>query len=358
MIRLRTSIRLNFICRSWFVVAVMLCLPDVSHAAPECDSAQPKPYRYAEQHMGTTFKFTLYAASQQQADTAAKAAFARIAALDQMLSHYRDDSELSKLCQQSGSDKWVAVSNELWLMLSRSKQLSKQTDGAFDVTVGPLVQLWRRSQRRKQLPEDDLLADARLRVGYDKMLLDAQQKSVRLAAKDMRLDLGGIAKGYAADEALRVLAEHDVKIALIDAGGDLVAGDPPPGKKHWTLAVAAFGTASGTTANADVPLLLLANAAAATSGDRFQFVEIDARRYSHIIDPRTGLGITTPSSVTVIASDGTTADALASAVSVLGPEAGLKLIEDTPGAAALIVRQENGDAKTYRSKRLAQWLKR
>jgi thiamine biosynthesis lipoprotein len=322
-----------------------------THACPDTKQPERTAHRFAEVHMGTAFKLTLYATSQAEAAKAAKAAFARVAELDRILSHYRDDSELSKLCRTSGT--WVAVSDELWLMLTESNRLSKRSSGGFDVTVGPLVQLWRRSRRHKELPSEELLSDSRKRVGYELIEFDPANKRVRLKQANMRIDLGGIAKGYAADEALRMLVEHGTSSALIDAGGDLVAGDAPPGKKAWTLAVAAFGAKT----QQDVPLLSIANAAAATSGDRFQFVEIDGKRYSHIIDPRTGLGLTTPSSVTVIASGGMLADALASAVSVLGPEAGLKLIDATPNAAALIVRQESDAPKTYRSKQFDRWLK-
>ena len=121
----------------------------------------------------------------------------------------------------------------IWLMLARSVELSRRTDGAFDVTVGPLVQLWRRSRRRKELPSDDLLKETRQSVGYRLIELDLKKRRVRLSRPGMRIDLGGIAKGYAADEARRVLREHGISRVLIDAGGDLVAGDPPPGKNAW-----------------------------------------------------------------------------------------------------------------------------
>ena len=162
----------------------------------------------------------------------------------------------------------------------------------------------------------------------------------------MQLDLGGIAKGYAVDEALAVLAAADVTRALVDAGGDMRLGDPPPGKPGWRIGVAPL--------EADGPpsrRLSLSGVAVASSGDAWQYIEIDGTRYSHIVDPRTGLALTDHSSVTVVAPDGITADALASAVSVLGPEQGLKLIDATPGTAALIVRAPHGKVEMYRSRR-------
>ena len=162
----------------------------------------------------------------------------------------------------------------------------------------------------------------------------------------MRLDLGGIAKGYAIDEALAVLKKSGITRALVDAGGDIALGDPPPGKQGWRIGIARL--------EADGPpsrILLLCRVAVASSGDTWQFVRIDGKRYSHIVDPRTGLGLTDHSSVTVVAPDGMTADGLASAVSVLGPEKGLRLIEGVPGTAGLIVLAPEGKLETHQSSR-------
>ena len=344
-------------------VCTILLLAAAEVAFGQCkDGAVSRPqvatrYEFEQAHMGTQFRLTLYADSKHAAEKAAKAAFERIAELDARLSHYKQDSELMKLCRQSGSGEWVPASDDLWRMLTRSAELSKRTDGAFDVTVGPLVQLWRRSRRRKELPSEELLKDAHERVGYRLIELDGERQRVRLKHADMRIDLGAIAKGYAADEALRVFGKHGIRSVLIDAGGDLIAGDAPPGKKAWTVAIAASQSSVGVAG--DKPkarLLALVNAAAATSGDRFQFAEIDGKRYSHIIDPRTGLGLTTPSSVTVVAPDAVTADSLASAVSVLGPKAGMKLIEDTLNCATLVVLQSKDGSEEYRSKRWNRWV--
>ena len=178
------------------------------------------------------------------------------------------------------------------------------------------------------------------------MQLDCPTQSVRLTAADMRIDLGGIAKGYAADEALRTLADRGIRRAIINASGDVVAGDPPPEAQGWKIGIAPLERGAPPSR-----FHWLANRAVATSGDAWQYVEIDGRRYSHIVDPRTGLGLTDHSSVTVLAADCTTADGLASAVSVLGPKEGLELIEKTPGTAALILRAPDGQAEVHQSKR-------
>ena len=162
----------------------------------------------------------------------------------------------------------------------------------------------------------------------------------------MRLDFGGIAKGYAADEALAVLRQHGIRSALVAAAGDIAVADPPPGQAGWRVEVGAIDVT-----HAPPPRTLwLRRSAVATSGDVFQRLEIGGRRYSHILDPRTGIGLTDHSLVTVVARDATTADSLATAVSVLGPEAGLRLIERTAGASALILRVPEGRIEVTESR--------
>jgi thiamine biosynthesis lipoprotein len=226
------------------------------------------------------------------------------------------------------------VSNDLWRVLERGQALARQSDGAFDMTVGPLVQLWRRARRQRELPPAERLAEARHAVGWHFIELDAARRRVRLAASGMRLDLGAIAKGYAAQEALRSIQARGIVCALVSGGGDMAAGEPPPGKDGWRVELAPLDMADAPPAR----YVSLRRRALATSGDVFQYVEIGGVRYSHILDPRTGLGLTDHSLVTVIARDGMTADALATAVSVLGPAPGLRLVAGEPGAEAHVVR--------------------
>ncbi|MEX0679696.1 MAG: FAD:protein FMN transferase [Pirellulales bacterium] len=301
-------------------------------------------YESTQPQMGVPFKIILYASDEAAAKGAFEAAFSHIAALNRMLSDYDPQSELSRLSRTAGSGRDVPVSETLWNVLARSQALAGETDGAFDVTVGPYVRLWRRARRNKEMPASERLAQARSAVGYQLLKLDEQRRTARLQKPGMLLDLGGIAMGYAVDEALELLRKRGMTRALIDASGDIGVSDPPPGKRGWTIDVAplAAGGAPGVS-------ILLANAAVTTSGDAFQHVVIGGKRYSHIIDPRTGLGLTDQSSVTVIAADCTTADSLATAVSVLGPKAGLKLIERTQGTAALIIRAADGKPEVYQS---------
>jgi len=317
--------------------------------------------------MGMPFKLVLYALDEASANKAAQAAYLRIAQLDATLSDYKAESELSRLSGTAGQGCDVPMSADLGRVLSAAQMVSEKSGGAFDVTVGPYVRLWRRARREHELPSHERMAEARAAVGYKHLMLgktvdhakvaDATPaaQTARLTVPGMRLDLGGIAAGYAIDEALAVLRKHGVNRAMIDASGDIVVGDPPPDTRGWKIGIAPLSTEGPPSRFA-----ILANASVTTSGDAFQNVEIAGKRYSHIVDPHTGLGLTDRSSVTVIARDGLTADSFATAVSVLGPKRGLELIESEPGAAALIVRavvgKANGDVETHESRRLGEYV--
>jgi thiamine biosynthesis lipoprotein len=311
-------------------------------------------FEFAQVHMGVSFRIALYAPDEATANRAAEQAFARIEELDGVFSDYDPQSELMRLCRAASATEAVRVSPPLAEVLRESLALSEASRGAFDITVGPAVRLWRRARRNHRLPSPRRLAEARAQIGYEAVQLDEAQRTVRLLKSPMRLDLGGIAKGYAADEALAQLRQAGVTRAMIDASGDLALGDPPPDREGWRVGVAPLD-AEKTQASR---ILFVANRGVATSGDAFQHVEIDGRRYSHIVDPRTGIGLTSPSSVTVIAPTGWQADGLASALSVLGPKQGLALIEKTPGTAALFVVQEGDQVKTYVSRRFGCYEKR
>jgi len=263
-------------------------------------------------HMGVPVRMVLHSSSDLVASKAARAAFARIAELDDKMSDYRPQSEVRMLSQRPGD--WQTVSPDLFAVLARAEEVSRNSGGVFDVTLGPLVQLWRETRQTRRLPDPDVLSRARSRSGAPMFEVDIEHSAVRLWVPNMRLDLGGIAKGYILQEALKTLRTHGIRSALVEAGGDVVVGDPPPGQAGWSVFVAGGDTATLRRAKA------LSNVAVATSGGSEQFVEIGGVRYSHIIDPRTGLGATGRHIVTVIAEDAALADAAATALSVLGPE--------------------------------------
>jgi len=297
--------------------------------------ARLERFEFEQPQMGVPFRIVLYATDAAHADTAAAAAFARIAELNAALSDYEENSELSRLSRSSAAGKAVKVSEDLWRVLDRAQQVAKASDGAFDVTCGPLVQLWRRARRQRELPASDKLAVARKSVGFSKLVLGEKARTAKLAAPDMRLDLGAIAKGFAADEALKKLRAHGIGRALVAGGGDMAVGDAPPGRSGWRVELAAHDAAGAPPAE----FIELENCGFATSGDLFQHVEIGGKRYSHIVDPRTGVGLTDHGLVFVIAPDAMRADSLSTAVSVLGPADGLKLIARSRGAEARIVRR-------------------
>lgn len=327
-----------------FAVAIVLShLVLLSVGQDRGGSARLERYEAQQPHMGTLFRIVVYAASQEQALAATKEAFARIAQLDHIMSDYKEDSELMQVCRQAVG-KPVKVSPDLFRVLDAAQQVAQNTDGAFDVTVGPVVRLWRRARRQRELPDAKRLQAAHKLVGYEKLKLDPKMQTVELSLPGMLLDLGGIGKGFAADEALAMLKKHGLPRAMVVAGGDVRAGEPPADTHGWKVAIA--GIQNGAKAT---EYLLLANAAVSTSGDLEQFVQIGGQRYSHIVDPRTGQAQVGRRSATVVAPTGTQSDAWATALCVLG-EKGLPLIEKQPGLAArLLVVKEHLSAEEPRA---------
>jgi thiamine biosynthesis lipoprotein len=303
-------------------------------------------YTFTEPHMGTKFKIILYGLDEAAANQAARAAFARVAELDGIMSDYRPTSELMKLCAKAGGDP-VKVSDDLFTVLKQAQEVSRKSGGAFDVTVGPVVRLWRKARKDKQMPDSKELAKALELVGYDKVRLDGKARTVQLTKAGMQLDLGGIAKGYAADAALAVLQQHKIDRALVAASGDIAVSGPPPGTEGWTIGIVPLEDPDAKPSR----YLILQDAAVSTSGDAEQYVEIDGKRYSHIVDPKTGVGLVGRMSATVVARRGLTADPYTKVVAVLGPQRGLAIIDETEGAAAFLVHKTDKGEETFASKR-------
>jgi thiamine biosynthesis lipoprotein len=298
-------------------------------------------FEAVEPHMGTLFRITMYAPDAASAHAGFAAAFARIQELDEILSDYNPQSELMRVCREA-AQRPVGISAELFTVLAASQDLARATGGAFDVTLGPVIRLWRQARKEKQVPAPADIDAALRRSGYRRLMLGWEHRTVSLQSPDMLLDLGGIAKGYAADEALRVLQSHGIGRALVAASGDLAIGDAPPGKDGWRVGIDSLDTPRSDFTR----VLTLKNAGASTSGDAEQFLEIGGKRYSHIVDPRTGMGLTNRIAVTVIARHGIDSDGLATALSVLGAARGMEFVESRTDAAALIV--EDGQVKESR----------
>ncbi|HEV2394575.1 MAG TPA: FAD:protein FMN transferase [Verrucomicrobiae bacterium] len=328
-------------------------------AALACLGAESLPaalarYEFKRLEMAMEFRLVLHAADQTTAERAADAAFQRIQQLNDIMSDYDPDSELSKLSHSSGQGQAVHVSDDLWFVLERAQALAERSGGAFDVTVGPYVNLWRRARRQHKLPDPARLARAGEAVGYKHVRLDPERHTVELLAPNMRLDLGGIAKGYAVDQALKALREQGIRQALIEAGGDMGVSEPPPGKTGWRIELSSVDDTNAPPAR----FLLLKNCAISTSGDLYQRLEINGKRYSHIVDPHTGIGLTDHSVVNVIAPQGIISDSLTKVVAVLGPKKGLEFIERTPGVVARTMRDIGGRIEVSESRGFAQYYER
>ena len=292
-------------------------------------------FDYREPHMGTWFRIVLYAPDSARAGAAASEAFSRIEGLNARLSDYLPESELSRLSASAGSGRSVPLSADLHAVLVRSQEVSRLTGGAFDVTVGPLTRLWRWARRRDRLPPEPDVLEAMKAVGYENLVLE--EGSATLLKPGMRLDLGGIAKGYAADEALRALAARGIVHALVDAGGDIAAAEAPPDSCGWSVALPGKDR------------IWLARGAVASSGPAFRYIEEDGVRHSHILDPRTGRAMTDGRSVVAVAPAAADADAFSSAFSVMEPQAALRLADKIPGVSVRMMLPVAGDMDTLSS---------
>ncbi|CAN5853385.1 FAD:protein FMN transferase [soil metagenome] len=311
-------------------------------------------HTFTHAQMGTLFRIAIYSPDSAQARSAASAAFARVDELNQIMSDYLPESEINRLSATAGTGQALPVSPDLWHVLELSVQASRLSQGAFDVTVGPFVSLWRRSRRQLQLPSAEVLAKARQAVGFHHLRLNPKNRTVELLVPGMRLDLGAIGKGYAVDEALKVLQQQGISAALVDGGGNVVVSQPPPGRKSWQVAVGLAGQQTTETAR----YLSLRCAGIASSGDLYQYVELEGKRYSHIVHPQTGLGLTHQREVTILAPNGTTADWLSTALSVLESEEGWKLLRRVKRAEASISWMEDGQVKRWESKGFRKRVKK
>jgi thiamine biosynthesis lipoprotein len=291
----------------------------------------PPRFEYSQVHMGVPVRVVLYAPGEAAAREAAAAAFARIATLDRAMSDYRPDSEISEVARRAPAP--VSVSPDVFRVVARAIDIARDTDGAFDPTVAPLVALWRDARATGRLPTRAAIDTARALTGWRGVGLDPARQTIRLATPGMRLDLGGVAKGYILQAALGTLRGLGIRAALLEAGGDIVAGDAPPGREGWRIEKELGGefarnqlggekVESSRFASELIPREfaseLIANTALATSGPSAQFVEIDGVRHSHVVDPRTGWALTSGLTAHVIASDAALADALATAATVTG----------------------------------------
>jgi thiamine biosynthesis lipoprotein len=299
--------------------------------------------------MGTFARIVTVAKSERKANRAIKAGFDELVRIDAMMSDYKADSELSKVNREAFG-KAVKVGPELFEILQISVDYSKLSQGAFDVTVGPLVDLWHKAGETNSMPDADTIAAAKAKVGYEKLILDAKAETIRFAVEGMRLDLGGIGKGYAVDKAVEAMKRKGAIGGMVDSGGNIRCFGKSAHRGNWLIGIqdpnsaysgqrAAYSV-EGAEDSQPMMVLKLVNCAVATSGDYRRFVMVGGKKVSHIIDTNTATGASKMASDTIIAPKAVDADALSTAVNVLGAEKGLDLVDSLLGVEAIIVTRE------------------
>ncbi|CAN5396732.1 FAD:protein FMN transferase [soil metagenome] len=316
-------------------------------------NAQYRKFSFTQPKMGSPFHIVMYAEDSLQAAKAAASAFLLVDTLNEIFSDYLPESELNRLCKTAGSGVWVNVSEPLFDILKKSVDAGKKSNGTFDITISPLVRLWRKARAGEILPSQTAIDSAMNKTGIYLIMLDKKSTSVRLAKKGMQLDLGGIAKGEVAQRVCDRLVSLGFPYVLADAGGDLVAGDVPKGVNGWHVGINQPGSEEIMNQR-----LLVKNKAVATSGDLYQFVEIDGKRYSHVIDPSTGIALTSSRNVTVIAPYGYQADWLTKACSILPIKKALKMARKMKGINVQIAVLENGVPHYFRSKHFDDYFEK
>ena len=303
--------------------------------------------------MGSPFKIVIYCNDSMHAVHLAKQSFKLIEDYVNIFSDYIDSSEMMKLTSSAKiKSQPVKVSDELLELLLKSKFAYEKSRGTFDITIGPIVKLWRKARKQQQFPANNLVQKMRKLSGFDNILIDSINKEITILKQGMQLDFGGIAQGYIAQKVIDFLSDQQVTSALVNASGDIVMSGAPPDNLGWTIGVNYPESENEILQKT----LLIKNKAVTTSGDAFQFMEHNGKKYSHIIDPRSGYGITSKKNVTVIANDGTTADWLTKACTILSIKKAKKLAVQL-GAEVLITQIKKGKIIYYSTKGFAQYWK-
>ncbi len=307
--------------------------------------------------MGTFARIVVVAPDKAIADRCIEAGFVEIENVDRLMSDYKTDSEIS-IVNRDGFKRAVEISEPTYQVLQKSLEFSRLTNGAFDITVGPLVDLFRRAEKNQVKPTAEQIAKAKLKVGFEKLTLDPLKRTVKFAADGMRLDLGGIAKGYSIDKAVEAMQANGAIGGMVDIGGDIRCfGAASAGKDHWLIGLQDPGKTEDIPATAQTLLILeLTDAAVATSGDYRRFALIDGEKYSHIVDTKTGGSSGEFSSVTIISKNATDADAIATAVSVMGAEKGFDLVKTIPETEAILIGSRK-DSKLIKTDGAEKYIK-
>jgi FAD:protein FMN transferase len=300
---------------------------------------QNKLVRYEDSRvsMACTYSITVYGREEREMKQIVNEALDEIDRIDRLMSHYKKDSPLSEINREAAKGP-VRVEPELFDFISECIKYSRESDGAFDITVGPLMKAWGFFRDEGRLPSDSELSKARGRTGYRHIILNEKERTIRFDRDGVELDLGGIAKGYAVDRAVSLLKARGIERALVNAGGSTIYGlGSPPDSAGWEIKIQdpIDHRKIATTVN-------LNNRALSISGSYEKFFEVDGVRYSHIMDPRTGLPVQGLLSVAVVTETGTAGDALDNVFYVLGVEKSRKLIQQYPATEVIFFLPDSG----------------
>ena len=339
--RLRLKFRLLSVGRIWPGYVLFVLLFSSSFL---CGAAPVQLFSQTHPAMGTLFTIYLYAADSAQAAADFEAAFGEIDRLDATLSNYRPNSELSRINRNAFREA-VTTDPEVFEFLRRSFDYARSSGGAFDITVGPLMRAWGFFRGQGHYPSADELKRAQASVGWQRVLLDDAARTVRFQVQGMELDPGGIGKGYAVDQVVSKLRESGVESALVDAGSSTIyALGAPPGKDGWPVQVPR--PEERKERKQSISTVLLRDKALSTSGNYEKFFMLNGRLYCHIMDPRTGAPVRGVLQTTVIVPQAIDSDALSTAMFVMGPVRGVKLLESFSQASGLwLLGQPNAEQR-------------
>jgi FAD:protein FMN transferase len=332
------------ILRMRYIIYLTFCLFSVFV------NAQQK-YVFNQPKMGSPFIITVFARDTEGLQAAVNKAYIRVDELNGVFSDYDSTSEISKLAHTYRVWEWYAVSNDLYYMLKISLDAARASSGAYDVTVGNVVKLWRKSKKTKTIPSISERKSALLKTGWQHIKLDEKTHKISFDTEGVLLDFGGIVKGFAAEVVVEILTLNKFPMCLVDAGGDLAIGNKPE-NEHWQIAISIPQSETELMPQ----MLNLKNQAVATSGDMYNNVLFEGKRYSHIVNPKTGMGLTHQRNVTVIAPFGNQADWLATACSVLPIKKAMKLVQKYPNTELLILEMQKGKIKSWQTSGFAKYF--
>lgn len=296
----------------------------------------PKTYKKSQVLMGTVVNITIIDRNLDRAEKACELAFQEMQRIEKLFSTQDKSSEISKL-NQGGDSEFLKTEPEIIFLLKESLRISSLTQGAFDISIKPLVDLWKEKLEKDEAPTQEEIFRILPLVDYRNIEVDSQKNLVRFKRKGVKLDLGAIAKGYAVDQAIKILKKNGIKNCLVVAGGDLFALGKGKNRLDWLIGLK-HPRKSGLILE-----FRCANKGVATSGDYERFKILNKKRYHHLLDPQTGLPGNKAISATIIAPNAMLADALATAVFILGEKDGLSLIKKMKDVEGIvIVEKEKG----------------